>query len=1192
MEQEKKQQKEQDDNQKQKNSKNKTEDSLRNSQKKTNQFYRIGNYVIEGTVGCGTFGKVKLGIHLPDKERVAIKILDKSKMTEKDDQIRLEREFKILEKFNHPNLIMVTEIFESENHFYTVMELCEGGELFNYIVKNKYLSEDESAFFYYQLINGLEYIHSLGIVHRDLKPENLLLTKDHILKIIDFGLSNFFKEGQDELLYTPCGSPCYSSPEMVSGNNYDGVLIDVWSTGIILFAMLCGYLPFEDKNNEILFKKIVNCKVIYPEYLSNMSVDLLKKILVPDPHKRITIPQIKKHPFYLRGKRLFDQEFYIEIINPKEKEKEKEKKNEANEELNPKEEVKNTSYNFNTDGKVKKKKTIINNKNGKTKKDNSEKNIVNIDELTRIGQINLASITTSSDGAYISTIEDINNLKINNDVNTSKKVPITKRVNKIEEEKNSKKDNLEIIEIINNSGTNTIPGSNLGDNNLPSNPRKKRKKEVINMNNNLETSENKKNKQIEKQDHFIAILSEDHLKNANQEAVSTRNTYIVPNNLNSEIKKLKNNNLKIKKKKTEIVRIPPRKNSPLQYQIKTNDIHSLNSFNISKMNNSIEKTKGAINIKFNKLTAQVLNKKKKRVNTSSVKKSPGHELNSVLYNSSNNKLRKNNNFKKVSIDKNDVNINKITNNNLDKKLNGKINGKNTKIAAELIFDIANTINTSSGSESIVNESENNYQILNKVKYNILTEKSNQKEIASENNKRVTISNLRQHIININERKTVGITNNSINSKIFKSKEKSNNENRQKCQKKLIKKAINNKVKNNNKFNIKANKNNNKISKRLNSNSIKKDYVYNLCTNHIFNKNTKSLNNFELNTIDLESISGHVHIYRPKNLSISNNNNKNIIVSNINGADSMNQNKKISKKEFTKKCSTIHKGQQLIKKLNSNSQFALHDLKNVNTINSIKINPFTNKKINIPEEENYSLNNSNNVKKGQTICEDISNNVIRIPPVTNIKNNSIDINLNKSNGYLDRNHYLLSPAGKTNSSKKLSNLNKKYVNGHVSATSGNLINNMNIINSSTNTKKMEIKNNGKKYIIDDLFNNKNLLLYNNNTEGNESNNIFKMKHKKIKSNGHKLKSKINEKDNYIKRYKTTRKKIPCSNKDEVLYEYRSKSNEKLNYLNHRGEIMNSGINKVMRNCKDNLDKKICRRVISYEMVQLGKFVQLE
>ena len=287
----------------------------KNSYLKRERSYKVGNYLIKNTLGSGTFGKVKLGIYIPTNEKVAVKILEKSKMTEKDDQIRLEREFEMLAQFNHPNLIMVTEIFESDNNYYTVMDYCDGGELFNYIVKNKYLSEEEASFFYYQLISGLEYIHSLGIVHRDLKPENLLLTNDHILKIIDFGLSNYFKEGQNELLYTPCGSPCYASPEMVTGNNYDGVMIDIWSTGIILFAMLCGYLPFEDKNNEKLFKKIAECKIEYPEYLSEVSLDLLKKIIVPNPKERITIPEIKKHPFYLKGKKLFDKEFTIQFIS-------------------------------------------------------------------------------------------------------------------------------------------------------------------------------------------------------------------------------------------------------------------------------------------------------------------------------------------------------------------------------------------------------------------------------------------------------------------------------------------------------------------------------------------------------------------------------------------------------------------------------------------------------------------------------------------------------------------------------------------------------------------------------------------------------------------------------------------------------------------------------------------------------------
>ena len=274
----------------------------------------IGYYKIKNTIGKGTFGKVKLGIYSPTKEIVAIKILEKNKLKDNDDKIRIKREFEMLSKFEHKNIILVSEIFETSDSYYTVMEYCEGGELFNYIVKKKRLSEEESSFFYYQIINGLEYIHSLNIVHRDLKPENLLLTKEHILKIIDFGLSNFFYD-KNKLLSTPCGSPCYASPEMVSGKKYNGFKIDVWSTGIILYAMLCGYLPFEDKDNKILFKKILECNIDFPKFIYGDAKDLIKKTLVIDPDKRIDIQDIKKHPFYILGKNIFEKKFRNEKYN-------------------------------------------------------------------------------------------------------------------------------------------------------------------------------------------------------------------------------------------------------------------------------------------------------------------------------------------------------------------------------------------------------------------------------------------------------------------------------------------------------------------------------------------------------------------------------------------------------------------------------------------------------------------------------------------------------------------------------------------------------------------------------------------------------------------------------------------------------------------------------------------------------------
>ena len=294
------------------------DESFSKKSSKEEKEYVIANYLIKRTLGQGNFGKVKLGIFLPDKEKFAIKILQKNKILEKDDENRVKREFDMLSKFNHINVILVSEIFETEENYYTVMEYCEGGELFDYIVKNRYLSEYEAAFYYYQLICGLEYIHSLGIVHRDLKPENLLLTKNHILKIIDFGLSNYFDVNKpNNLLSTPCGSPCYASPEMVLGKKYDGFKIDIWATGIILYAMLCGYLPFEENDNQKLFKKISECKFSIPFYITKDANDLINKILVKDPSKRISIEEIKMHPFYLKGKNLFEKVFNFNVNNSK-----------------------------------------------------------------------------------------------------------------------------------------------------------------------------------------------------------------------------------------------------------------------------------------------------------------------------------------------------------------------------------------------------------------------------------------------------------------------------------------------------------------------------------------------------------------------------------------------------------------------------------------------------------------------------------------------------------------------------------------------------------------------------------------------------------------------------------------------------------------------------------------------------------
>jgi 5'-AMP-activated protein kinase catalytic alpha subunit len=264
-------------------------------------YLEIKNYKFEKDIGEGNFGKVKLGIFKPTGEEFAIKILNKSKIKIKMKN-SIFKENEIITRFNHINVVYVFQILEDSQNFYIIMEYCKHGELFDYIVKNEKLSEDEASIFFYQLINGIEYIHSKGISHRDLKPENLLLAENKVLKIIDFGLSHEF-EG-DELLKTKCGSPSYAAPEIICCPLYDGFKVDIWCCGIILYAMLCGYLPFEGEDNNLLFQNILKCNPVLPSFLSELSKDIISQILTPDPDYRITIENIKRHSFYLKGKKL------------------------------------------------------------------------------------------------------------------------------------------------------------------------------------------------------------------------------------------------------------------------------------------------------------------------------------------------------------------------------------------------------------------------------------------------------------------------------------------------------------------------------------------------------------------------------------------------------------------------------------------------------------------------------------------------------------------------------------------------------------------------------------------------------------------------------------------------------------------------------------------------------------------------
>ena len=267
----------------------------------SNDYSNISNYTLKDTIGEGNFGKVKLAIFNPTGEEFAVKILNKKKIKEKMNNVFFN-ENEIIKKFNHINVIYVYQLIELPEDYYIIMEYCSKGELFDYIVNNKRLSEDEASIFFYQLINGLEHIHNKGVAHRDLKPENLLLTKNKILKIIDFGLSHIITNNC--LLSTKCGSPSYASPEIITKKFYDGFKTDIWCCGIILYAMLCGYLPFEGENNDELFQNILICKPELPKFMSEKGKKLIVKLLTPNPDNRIDIEDIKKDDFYLKGKEL------------------------------------------------------------------------------------------------------------------------------------------------------------------------------------------------------------------------------------------------------------------------------------------------------------------------------------------------------------------------------------------------------------------------------------------------------------------------------------------------------------------------------------------------------------------------------------------------------------------------------------------------------------------------------------------------------------------------------------------------------------------------------------------------------------------------------------------------------------------------------------------------------------------------
>ncbi|KAI9667036.1 MAG: Protein kinase [Trizodia sp. TS-e1964] len=258
--------------------------------------FKLSEYTILKTLGQGSFGKVKEAIHKPSGRTVALKMITRRKLINRDMAGRVEREIQYLQLLRHPHIIKLFNVITTSTDIIMVLEYA-GGELFDYIVTHGKMVEEKARTFFQQIICAVEYCHRHKIVHRDLKPENLLLDENLNVKIADFGLSNIMTDGN--FLKTSCGSPNYAAPEVISGKLYAGPEVDVWSCGIILYVLLVGRLPFDDEYIPTLFKKIGNGKFNVPSYLSPGAVNIIRRMLAVNPVHRITIQEIRKDPWFM-----------------------------------------------------------------------------------------------------------------------------------------------------------------------------------------------------------------------------------------------------------------------------------------------------------------------------------------------------------------------------------------------------------------------------------------------------------------------------------------------------------------------------------------------------------------------------------------------------------------------------------------------------------------------------------------------------------------------------------------------------------------------------------------------------------------------------------------------------------------------------------------------------------------------------
>ncbi|KAI8593281.1 kinase-like domain-containing protein, partial [Geranomyces variabilis] len=258
----------------------------------------LGDYQVGKTIGQGAFSKVKIGIHKETNQKVAIKIIDKRQVAAKAEKAKkLQLEVQLLMRLDHPNVIRLYQVMETEEECFVVMEYAQGGELIEHIAARGHLPEKEARRYFRQIISAMDHCHLANVVHRDLKLENLLLNGERDILISDFGLGRTYRSDAEELMKTFCGTPNYAAVELISGIPYVGVKSDIWAMGVVLYVMMTGRPPFSGENISALYNKIKAVDYKCPEYFSRGLRQVLAKILVKDPKVRICMADLREDPW-------------------------------------------------------------------------------------------------------------------------------------------------------------------------------------------------------------------------------------------------------------------------------------------------------------------------------------------------------------------------------------------------------------------------------------------------------------------------------------------------------------------------------------------------------------------------------------------------------------------------------------------------------------------------------------------------------------------------------------------------------------------------------------------------------------------------------------------------------------------------------------------------------------------------------